>query len=251
VSFAFHCNACGRCCNSAPAMTVGELFHHEQRFVGCLAVRRDRAGAPTLATQAHDYPSRGSCPALAGDGRCAIHADAKPGMCRVVPLDPRLPEGAQAVVLQRRHVEAAWLQADCLVAGDRDGHAPLVEGARIVDEGFRDDFVSHRTRLAGEDALWGREVAAWMRPEFARLPAPRAGDYLALSLVAILVVLARRSAGERERCLRYARAQVALIEANVALALERRVAADRPFTDELRRFAAQYRAFEQSVAANG
>ena len=35
----FRCSACGRCCNSPPAMTLDELFHHERRFIGCLTVR--------------------------------------------------------------------------------------------------------------------------------------------------------------------------------------------------------------------
>jgi Fe-S-cluster containining protein len=36
----FHCNACGKCCNSAPAMSVPELFAHRERFIGSLAVAR-------------------------------------------------------------------------------------------------------------------------------------------------------------------------------------------------------------------
>jgi Fe-S-cluster containining protein len=251
VSFAFRCSACGRCCNSPPEMTVDELFRHEHLFVGCLSLRRDAVGAPVLATQAHDYPSLARCPALAADGGCTLHDRGKPATCKVVPLDPRLPEGAQRVVLQRRAAEASWLQADCLVAGEREGHRPLVEGEHIVDAEFHAAFEASREALGQEWTRWGRELAEWMRPELARLPAPRPGGYLALSLVAILVVLSRHSPGDHARCRRYAHAQVALIEANVARAVGRRVAADRPVTDELRRFAAQYRAFAASPAVAG
>jgi hypothetical protein len=229
-------------------MTVAELFRHERLFIGCLALRRGAAGEPLLGTQAHDYPSLARCPALALDGRCTLHEQGKPARCRAVPLDPGLPEGAQRVVLQRRAGEAAWLEADCLVAGERDGHAPLVDGERIVEPGFRAAFEACREALGAEWTRWGREVAEWMRPELARLPAPPPGGHLALSLVPVLVVLSQRGPGEHARCRRYAEAQSALIEANVARAVARRVAADRPFTDELRRFAAQYRAFAASPA---
>jgi len=41
-TIAFKCTVCGKCCNSAPLMTLPELFHHENLFVGSLAVRRIR-----------------------------------------------------------------------------------------------------------------------------------------------------------------------------------------------------------------
>ncbi len=34
------CNACGRCCNSAPTLSLRELFRHRHRFVGALTIRR-------------------------------------------------------------------------------------------------------------------------------------------------------------------------------------------------------------------
>lgn len=239
-AFSFHCTACGRCCNSPPAMTLDELLHHERLFVGCLAIRREAGGAVTLATQAHDYPSIGACPALAGDGLCGIHQDRKPAMCGAVPLDPRLPQGLQRVVLRRRHAEAVFMQADCLAPGARDGHAPLVDGERIVDAGYLAAFEQASVAFGAEDARWASDVHALLRPELARLPPPRPGGYLALSMVPILLVLARRSEEDRERGRRYAAHQVRLIEANVAAAIRRKVAADRGFTEELRRFAAQY-----------
>jgi Fe-S-cluster containining protein len=38
----FLCNACGKCCNTPPAMSVPELFRHRDRFIGSLAVGRVR-----------------------------------------------------------------------------------------------------------------------------------------------------------------------------------------------------------------
>lgn len=148
------CNACGRCCNSAPALSLRELFRHRHRFVGALTIRRvpkrrigerwqagggehtldadDVAAADALADrllhrgggvhpewlaltlQGYDYPSLGRCAALADDGRCGVHAN-KPSICRAVPLDPMLPDRLQAHVLAARRDDAAWLGANCIV----------------------------------------------------------------------------------------------------------------------------------------
>jgi hypothetical protein len=227
-------------------MTVEELFHHDTVFVGCLAVRRAPDGRIALQTQGHDYPSLGACPARDAAGSCSVHADRKPGMCSVVPLDPGSPMTAQRVVLQRRHAESAFIEADCIVPGTRADHAPLVDGDRIVDADYLDAFERHREALGLEHLRWGRDVLDWMRPELARMHVA-SGGYLALSMAPVLIVLARASQAQRERCTAYAQAQTRLIEVNVARALRRRVAGERAFTEELRRFAAQYRQFVASA----
>jgi len=153
------CNACGRCCNSAPTLSLRELFRHRRRFVGALTIRRvpkrrigerwqaggrehaldadDVAAADALADrlfhrgggvqggwlaltlQGYDYPSLGRCAALADDGRCGVHAN-KPSICRAVPLDPMLPDRLQARVLAARRDDAAWLGANCIVETGRE-----------------------------------------------------------------------------------------------------------------------------------
>ncbi|KVX09501.1 flagellin N-methylase [Burkholderia ubonensis] len=150
------CNACGRCCNSAPTLSLRELFRHRRRFVGALTIRRiakrrigerwraggrehvldaDDASAVdalagtlfhrgggardewiALTLQGYDYPSLGRCPALADDGRCSVHAD-KPSICGAVPLDPLLPDRLQSRVLAGRREETVWLGANCILEG--------------------------------------------------------------------------------------------------------------------------------------
>ncbi|MPV66089.1 YkgJ family cysteine cluster protein [Burkholderia sp. BE17] len=158
------CNACGRCCNSAPTLSLRELFRHRHRFVGALTIRRvpkprigerwraggrehafdadDVAASEVLAErlfhriggangewvvltlQGYDYPSLGRCAALADDGRCGVHAE-KPSICGAVPLDPMLPDRLQSRVLAARRDDTAWLGANCIVeAGDE---RPAVE----------------------------------------------------------------------------------------------------------------------------
>ncbi|HMJ15776.1 MAG TPA: hypothetical protein VK524_30375 [Polyangiaceae bacterium] len=124
--FSFHCSACGKCCNSPPQAALPELFQHQQRFIGCLTVRRMPAAQTRdtdalfrrvlhpvssgrewiqLATQAYD-DQRERCPALADDGRCALHHDRKPAVCAVVPLEAWLPDSAQAGILRTRRQQA-------------------------------------------------------------------------------------------------------------------------------------------------
>ncbi|WP_420211339.1 flagellin N-methylase [Burkholderia aenigmatica] len=153
-SYLLACNACGRCCNSAPTLSLRELFRHRHRFVGALTIRRvpkrrigerwraggrehvldaeDVAASDALAErlfhrtggagaewialtlQGYDYPSLGRCAALADDGRCSVHAD-KPSICSAVPLDPMLPDRLQSRVLAARRDDARWLGANCIV----------------------------------------------------------------------------------------------------------------------------------------
>ena len=62
----------------------------------------------------------------------------------------------------------------------------------------------------------------------------------------ILAVLAETEPTQRPRCERYARHQLQLIERSIDTALQRRNAADRASTAELRRFAQHYRAYLSS-----
>ena len=42
VGWAVRCSACGSCCNSAPVLSLPELFCHQHLFVGTLGIRRVR-----------------------------------------------------------------------------------------------------------------------------------------------------------------------------------------------------------------
>jgi Fe-S-cluster containining protein len=164
-TWSFHCTACGKCCNSAPEMSLPELFHHQHRFVGALAIRRvprprpgDRLGRGPLAPRASDADCRAvaeladallhrlpggprsddvllatqafsfdasTCPALGIDMRCTIHDDRKPAQCSVVPLDALVPDRLQHVVLADRRAEASYLGAECIVPGTAPASPPL------------------------------------------------------------------------------------------------------------------------------
>ena len=276
--YGFRCSACGKCCNSPPVMTLDELFHHERRFVGCLTLRQApepvRAGARIdgvevppatagearalhealgfahggvrwrVASRAYDYPSLGRCPALRDDGLCGVHDDRKPGLCGVVPLEPELPDGLQRIVLHRRASEAAYFGAACIRAEGAETDA-LVVGERVVDAVYRQALARQRRRLVDEAEDWGHSLAAALVPVLGAAPRGRslAAGHLTLSLLPVLDVLSSRSAEQSRRCVRYARAQLELIDASIDRARARGHRADRPVTQELRRFAQHYRAF--------
>ncbi|AIO45265.1 MULTISPECIES: YkgJ family cysteine cluster protein [Burkholderia] len=199
------CNACGRCCNSAPTLSLRELFRHRHRFVGALTLRRvpkrrtgerwqaggreqtldadDVAAADALADrlfhrgggmngewlaltlQGYDYPSLGRCAALADDGRCGVHAN-KPSICRAVPLDPALPDRLQARVLAARRDDAAWLGANCIVeAGHVRSADESVFSIPLVTAGQ----VADRAALDAHRAALVFERAVWRDAVFASL----------------------------------------------------------------------------------
>ncbi|MGS0896951.1 flagellin N-methylase [Burkholderia stagnalis] len=199
------CNACGRCCNSAPTLSLRELFRHRHRFVGALTIHRvskrrigerlragardrvldadDVAAADALAgrlfhriggangewlaltLQGYDYPSLGRCPALADDGRCGVHAG-KPSICGAVPLDPMLPDRWQAHVLAGRRDETAWLGANCILdAEEASASAEIVPTIPLVTAGQ----VTDRAALDAFRAALAFERAVWRDAVFASL----------------------------------------------------------------------------------
>ncbi|AKM02340.1 YkgJ family cysteine cluster protein [Burkholderia pyrrocinia] len=199
------CNACGRCCNSAPTLSLRELFRHRRRFVGALTIRRvptrrigerwraggrehafdtdDIAASEALAErlfhrlggangewvaltlQGYDYPSLGRCAALADDGRCSVHAE-KPSICGAVPLDPMLPDRLQSRVLAARRDETAWLGANCIVeAGDE---RPAVEHSFPIPLVTAGQVADRAALDTYRDAL-AFERAVWRDAVFASL----------------------------------------------------------------------------------
>ncbi|HWH83681.1 MAG TPA: hypothetical protein VNU71_15725, partial [Burkholderiaceae bacterium] len=119
----------------------------------------------------------------------------------------------------------------------------------IVDRGYRDAVERLRRAWVDEANDWGRRLAALFAPQLGTALQGRliAAGELTLSLVPVLALRSARSPADAARCRRYARAQLGLIEAAIERALARRRPADRPITDELRRFARQYADFLAAV----
>jgi Fe-S-cluster containining protein len=244
--WSFHCSACGKCCNSPPQLSVPELFHHQHRFIGCLAIRRvfrpggteidtrafseladallhrlpDSAGGGNvqLVTQAHavTMADEERCPALGDDMRCEIHDTGKPAACSVVPFDALVPDRMQHLVLSERRREASYLGADCIVPGTRPGFARVTRRLAVVDPTFADALARRRRDLLIDRRMWGDAVFRMLLPDLFHNPAALArvppGGFLVMDLAPVLIVLAQASARSRARCLAYLEAQAALIE---------------------------------------
>ena len=261
-------------------MSLPELFRHRDRFIGCLAIGRvprrrigervrvggheavldeaDIAAFESIAdtllhhagdtfsimTQGYDYPSLARCPALADDGRCAIHLNGKPVACEVVPLDPLVPDTLQHLVLAGRNQSASYLGADCIQEGERADAALMTAEGEIKDANARDALARRRRALEREREVWGRAVFESLRKDLfdspaalARIP-PR--GFLTISIVPALLAVASTSARCRQLCLDYIDSQLALIDRSIEQALLRRRLDDRPVTQELRGFAHAY-----------
>lgn len=249
VSFA--CSACGKCCNSPPLMTVPELLHHEDLFVGTLGVRRHTGGRFDLVTQGLDFPSAGACPARRDDGLCGLHGPHKPAMCRTVPLDPYRAEAQQHVVLLHRNTGAGYIGAECIVPGRHDHLAVLVDDGAVVDPAYRAQWTTHRRLLDDEQQLWGTAVSGMLRRQLPPPPRGAADGLVTLPLVPVLAVLAAWSDRCRERCLRYVLRQRALLERQIDTALARKREQDRPVTAEYRTYLAAYQRLADALTRGG
>ncbi|HZZ10718.1 MAG TPA: hypothetical protein VFE79_08490 [Paraburkholderia sp.] len=279
-AFSFDCTACGKCCNSPPAMSLPELFRHRDLFIGCIAigrVPRKRAGERlrvghaeavldeadvaafdrladtllhrsgesfSLITQGYDYPSLSRCPALEDDGRCRIHFDGKPVMCEVVPLDPLVPDTLQHLVLAGRKQSAGYLGTNCIQETSATDTALFVAEGRIHDPAAQDALARRRGALETEREVWGQAVFESLRNALFDSPVALAripsGGFMTISIVPALLAAANLSERCRQLCLDYIDSQLVLIERSIERALLRRRLDDRPVTQELRGFAAAY-----------
>ncbi|NML34431.1 hypothetical protein HHL14_26820 [Paraburkholderia sp. G-4-1-8] len=262
-------------------MTLAELFRHRDRFIGCIAIGRVprrrpgervrvgrheavldeadcaafeeiadallyRAGETfSIVAQGYDYPSLARCPALADDGRCAIHLHGKPLTCEVVPLDPLVPDRLQHLVLAERSQSAVYVGSACIQEGPRADATLLVDEGCIADVKAQAALTRRRRALEQERAVWAQAVFDALRADLfdspaalARIPA---GGFLTISLVPALLTVAAASTLCRTLCIDYVDSQLALIERSIAQALTRRRLDDRPVTQQLRGFANAYR----------
>ncbi len=275
-AFFFDCTACGKCCNSPPAMTVPELFHHQDRFVGCLALRRitrivagtvvvgpsgprpaDESDARDVAAlaerifhplpggrdylllsgQAFGYASLGRCPALDDQGGCSVHHDRKPLTCSAVPLDALFPDRLQGSVLSARLKEAAYVGSDCVRTQPLRDDSPFVHGPHLMDSSVRALLAEHRNALADEKRVWSARVLRLLAKEPGfAWNALPEAGYFALSIAPVLLVLAEVSEACRKRCIAYLDAQAHLGEQIVGAALSRKSLTERPTTRQLRAF---------------
>lgn len=277
-------------------MSLPELLHHRNTFIGCLAIRRyklptrgaqaslqarryeftdedrsafaelysallfkagslDQDGYIGLFTQAFDYTSQSRCPALADDGQCSIHDNRLPSLCAAVPLDPLVPDRLQHVVLASRNTKEDFVGANCIVEDERDDFATLTRDGGIADDRYGEAVQRRRADLEAEKRWWGTSVFAAFRKELFESPDARASipfdGFFYVSLVPVLIEVARQSDHGRDSCLTYLDAQLTLIERAVKSAVARNRKTDRPVTQQLRAWANGYQALQKTLSTPG
>ncbi|MBF0167314.1 MAG: YkgJ family cysteine cluster protein [Alphaproteobacteria bacterium] len=111
----FACTVCGKCCQGWLPLTLEDAVRHAHRFPLAVLWSTVRQGAKAFAlterlglplskkvalriTPLSYLPPQQACPALADDGKCAIHHE-KPLRCRVMPFSADREEKDQADLL--------------------------------------------------------------------------------------------------------------------------------------------------------
>ncbi|MEI6559445.1 MAG: YkgJ family cysteine cluster protein [Rhodospirillaceae bacterium] len=122
IEHRFACIACGQCCFGRVPLTLDDAFSHAGLFplamvwtpvrpgsrsfdltaqLGATVTLRNRKRVAVLIAPTAYHPPAFSCPALAADNLCAIHAD-KPLRCRTMPFFPYREERDQVDMLVPR-----------------------------------------------------------------------------------------------------------------------------------------------------
>lgn len=151
----FHCTACGKCCYGWLPLSLDDALANAGRFPLAMVLSTVRQSAKAYKLTAHRgatmqlakhkkvavqispmsyLPLSFSCPALADDGRCTIHAN-KPVRCRTMPFSAYRQEADQAPLLQAKD---GWL---C----DTSSDAPVVFRDKKIIQ--RDDFDNEARQL--------------------------------------------------------------------------------------------------------
>ena len=170
----FACTACGKCCTGLLPLTLADAAAQADRFplgvlwtpvrqnqrsfeltarLGAKVRLRDRRTIAVRITALSYVPPTLPCPALAPDGKCAIH-DSKPARCRTMPFFPYVEEAEQAAHLVPRK---GW---DC----DVSQAAPILFRERNVVE--RADFDAERAQLLSQAPV----VKAYAEAQLAGVP---------------------------------------------------------------------------------
>ena len=168
-----------------------------------------------LATHAYDDGTE-RCPALESDGSCGIQNDRKPALCSAVPLDPLAPIDRQHKVLARRATQAAFFGSNCVVSGTSAAlraptALPLISDGRVT-AAARESLETSWRQLELDRRFWGEAVFRLLPGELLESSLVPVDGFLSISIVPVLMVVARISDGCRQRCLGYLDAQVRAID---------------------------------------
>lgn len=199
----FNCTVCGKCCNTAPLMSVPELFHHENLFIGSLSlrrVRRHKVGEILAVQETRHTVSSADMQLLADMAELQLF---DPGtlenrgdydfsiMTQAVDYEslnqcPALGENHHCAIQDdRKPVVCSMVPFDslypdsfqnivlmsrafgenCIVGGCQEGYQVVVKDRRVVSNQYLNTLNRRRDDLRLEKQWWGEAVFAMLRKE--------------------------------------------------------------------------------------
>ena len=184
--WALTCSACGKSCNAASRLSLPELFRSQERLVGCLALRRlhrprenGEKLEPFWSRLFHPMRTTGDWLLL------ATHAYDDGA------LDPRSADPRSAD--PRSAPRCAALEPK-------------------VSEPEPETVEASRRQLELDRRFWGDAVYRQLPRELLESSLLPSDAFLSISIVPVLMVIARISEGCRQRCLEYLDAQALAIQ---------------------------------------
>ena len=239
ATVSFKCTVCGKCCNTAPLMSVPELFRHENLFVGCLAIRRisRRKTGEILAIQAAQHTVSAADVQLltemaadqlfnpgtlnsGGDYDFSIMTQAMDyeslQKCPALGADYHCAiqnAGKPAVCtmvpfdslypdsLQNIVLMSRDFAESCIVQGLRDDYPVVVRDGQVADRQYRQALKHRRDDLGMEKLCWGDAVFEMLRNEGFCHPAAAVKIPLDHGLVSLSIIpVLLAIAGLSEKC---------------------------------------------------
>jgi Fe-S-cluster containining protein len=196
-------------------------------------------------SQAEDATER--CPALVDGKLCSLHPD-KPARCQAMPLEPMLPEKYQWITISSMQRHGCAMPID---TGDK-----LVDQGAIVAADFKSSF-EKRLGDIREEAKRMQMLVALMQRGAPYLPsfdivfkhARIQGSMGPLLLLLLSEDELKNARQQTERVRQFIKSQRALINREIAKALERKNKNERPVTAKLRAFLNEYAILERSIPA--
>lgn len=199
----FNCSVCGKCCNTAPLMSLPELFYHENLFVGSLGIRRlkrHKTGEVFITANAAHPVSLADAQLLADlaesqlfnlgaeENRCgydfSIMTQAMDyeslNQCPALGTDhhcaihnDRKPAVCSMVPfdslypdsLQNIVLLSRQFGENCIVAGHHDGYQVVVKDRQVESGQYYNALRKRRDDLRLEKQWWGNAVFALLKNE--------------------------------------------------------------------------------------
>lgn len=255
----FSCHQCGRCCDGPPAIFLSEVLYQSRNFI--LELNLFNSSVPNQTNKDHlyqlmdqeihicvnatDYPSFTHCSYL-DDKLCSIYLD-RPQMCQMVPLKPYLPRGFIESPAYDKTV-GLFLSEGCLSREEKPGMI------KIYASGVIHNTQGNKIKQqADADAKFYlpmiKELGDFIEDQvkFSVTFASNQSAVIRLSICSLLLHMYNFDFMHENDLKIILSNQIALIQAKIELALQRKNKSDRETTQILRHYLNEYQNMSLSL----